>query len=198
MTYEFFADQTRDDPFPLFDRLREDDPVYETDFGYWYVSRYDDVTALLRDTRLTSGQGVPDSLGVTDDPLRSIMDGWMMALDGTPHRRARALISRAFTPRAVEAMRPGITDVADRIVDDLEAAGGGDVVAVVGFRLPMEVTRILFGVDHATWDAHVTALFDPARRSGEGWVADMERLTAFLAGFVPSWDGGGTELFTAL
>ena len=198
MSYEFFADETRDDPFPLFARLREHDPVHQTDFGYWYVSRYADVTALLRDTRLTSGRGVPDSLGVTDGPLRSIMDDWMMALDGPPHRRARALVSRAFTPRSVEALRPAIAEAAARIVDDLEAAGGGDVVEQVGFRLPIEVTRILFGVDPATWDANVTALFDPARRSGDGWVADMERLTAFLADFVPRWDSSGNELFTAL
>ncbi len=198
MSYEFFADETRDDPFPLFDRLRDADPVYETDFGYWYVSRYDDVVALLRDTRLTSGRGVPDSLGVVDGPLRSIMDGWMMALDGPPHRRCRALISRAFTPRAVDAMRPAVTAAADRLVDAIEATGGGDLVERVAFPLPMEVTRILFGVDADTWDAEVTSLFDPARRSGEGWVADMERLTEFLTGFVPRWGGGGTELFTAL
>ena len=45
MTYDFFSEQTRDDPFPVFERLRDHDPVYETDFGYWYVSRYDDVVA---------------------------------------------------------------------------------------------------------------------------------------------------------
>ncbi len=82
VTYDFFSDATRDDPFALFHQLREHDPVYETDFGYWYVSRYDDVVRLLRDTRLTSGRGVPDSLGVTGGPLRDIMDSWMMALDG--------------------------------------------------------------------------------------------------------------------
>ena len=113
MTYEFFSDETRDDPYPLFDRLRTHDPVYETDFGYWYVSRYDDVVRLLRDTRLTSGRGVPDSLGVTEGPLRELMDAWMMALDGPAHRRARALISRAFTPRAVAELRPRIVEVVD-------------------------------------------------------------------------------------
>lgn len=199
MAYEFFSDETRDDPFPLFDRLRTHDPVYETDFGYWYVSRYDDVVRLLRDTRLTSGRGVPDSLGVTGGPLRELMDSWMMALDGPAHRRARALVSRAFTPRAVAELRPKIAQVVDGLVDDLVARGGGDVNELFAFPLPMEVTRILFGVEPAVWDAEVTAIFDPARRSDDGWVADMQKLVAFLGDFVPRWDGAReTGLFSAL
>ena len=199
MQYEFFAEETRDDPYPLFDRLRTHDPVYETDFGYWYVSRYDDVVRLLRDTRLSSGRGVPDSLGVTDGPLRELMDAWMMALDGPAHRRARSLVSRAFTPRAVAELRPAIADVVDRLVENLVARGGGDINELLAFPLPMEVTRILFGVDPAVWDSEVTALFDPTRRSDAGWVADMEQLVGFLADFVPRWDGAqGTGLFSAL
>ena len=198
MTYDFFSPETRDNPYPLFDRLRDHDPVYLTDFGYWYVSRYDDVVSLLRDTRLTSGRGVPDSLGVTDGPLREIMDSWMMALDGPPHRRARALISRAFTPRAVEALRPAIATAAERLVDNLVAHGGGDLHQLLAFPLPMEVTRLLFGVEPATWDTEVTAIFDPVRRSGAGWVHDMQTLTDFLADFVPRWSGGDTGLFAAL
>jgi cytochrome P450 len=196
--YEFFSAETRDNPFPLFDRLRDHDPVYETDFGYWYVSRYNDVVTLLRDTRLTSGRGVPDSLGVTGGPLRTIMDSWLMARDGPTHRRARSLVSRAFTPRAVEAMRPAITATAGRLVCDLVEAGGGDVNQVISFPLPMEVTRLLFGVDPGTWDAEVTAIFDPARRSGDGWVSDMQRLVAFLTDFVPRWESDGSGLFSAL
>jgi cytochrome P450 len=197
--YEFFSDETRDDPYPLFHRLRTHDPVYETDFGYWYVSRYDDVVRLLRDTRLTSGRGVPDSLGVTGGPLRDLMDAWMMALDGAAHRRARRLVSRAFTPRAVADLRPQITAVVERLVDDLLARGGGDVNELLAFPLPMEVTRLLFGVEPDVWDAEVTALFDPARRSDAGWVADMEALAAFLAGFLPRWQAtAGTGLFSAL
>ena len=105
MTYDFFAPSTRDDPYTLFNRLRTNDPVFETDFGYWYVTRYDDVAKLLRDPRLIAGQGVPDSLGVHEGTLRSVMDAWLMATDGAAHARTRRLISRAFTPRAVEALR---------------------------------------------------------------------------------------------
>jgi cytochrome P450 len=201
VTYDFFSAATRDDPFALFHQLREHDPVYETDFGYWYVSRYDDVVRLLRDTRLTSGRGVPDSLGVTDGPMREIMDNWMMALDGPEHRRARDLISRAFTPRAVDELRPAIEAAAVPLVDRLVAEGGGDLVECLAFPLPMEVTRLLFGVDPADWDAGIVALFDPRRRSGRGWVDDMQRLTDSLRGVVADHRAGTappTGLFAAL
>jgi cytochrome P450 len=200
-SYDFFSDATRDDPFPLFHQLRERDPVYETDFGYWYVSRYDDVVRLLRDTRLTSGRGVPDSLGVTSGPLREVMDAWMMALDGVEHRHARDLIGRAFTPRAVDALRPDIEAAATALVDRLVAAGGGDLVKCFAFPLPMEVTRLLFGVSADAWDAGVVALFDPRRRAGLGWVDDMQRLTDYLRGVVADHNTGAappTGLFAAL
>jgi cytochrome P450 len=95
-------------------------------------------------------------------------------------------------------MRPAITDISVRLVDDIRERGRGDLNVLLSFPLPMEVTRLLFGVDPATWDAQVAAVFDPARRSGEGWVHDMQRLADFLADFVPSWDGTRTGLFSAL
>jgi cytochrome P450 len=198
--YDFFSSETLENPFPLFHRLRDADPVYETDFGYWYVSRYADVTALLRDTRLTSGQGVPDSLGVTGGPLREIMDSWMMALDGEPHTRTRKLVSRAFTPRAVDAMRPTITELADELVAGVVRSGGGDLVSALAFPLPMEVTRRMLGVDADTWDAQVVTLFDPTRvPPGSGFVNALSALVEFLSVYVPQHrQSPGTDLLTAL
>lgn len=198
--YEFFSPETLNDPFPLFNRLRDNDPLYQTDFGYWYVSRYDDVVTLLRDTRLTSGRGVPDSLGITEDPLRAIMDSWMMALDGEAHSRARRMISRAFTPRAVDGMRPMITELTEGLVDNLVEQGGGNIIELLAFPLPMDVTRVLFGVDPVTWDAEVVALFDPKRlAAGGGFVESMGALSAFLADFIPSRQAApGADLFAAL
>src|SRR4249920_2481545 len=153
--YNFFAPEVVADPYPLFDRLREEDPVYATNFGYWYVSRYDDANRLLRDPALGAGRGVPDSMGITSGPLYDLMTTWMMAIDGPAHTRVRKLISRAFTPRAVEALRPYIQAVADGLCDGLAAHGGGDVVADYAFPLPMEVVRMLFAIDAGEWAANV-------------------------------------------
>ncbi len=81
------------------------------------------------------------------------------------------------------------------------AEGGGDLVECLAFPLPMEVTRLLFGVDPADWDTSVVALFDPRRRSGLGWVDDMQRLTDSLRRVVAAHCAGTappTGLFAAL
>ena len=181
MTYDFFAPSTRDDPYTLFNRLRTNDPVFETDFGYWYVTRYDDVAKLFRDPRLIAGQGVPDSLGVREGTLRDVMDAWLMATDGAAHARTRRLISRAFTPRAVEALRVPVTRLADRLVSDLVAAGGGDIITALAYPLPMEVVRLLFGVDASRWRDEVADVFAPAAPESEGRVLDqLQQLARFF------------------
>ena len=200
MTYDFFAPSTRDDPYTLFNRLRTNDPVFETDFGYWYVTRYDDVAKLLRDPRLIAGQGVPDSLGVHEGTLRSVMDAWLMATDGAAHARTRRLISRAFTPRAVEALRVPVARLADRLVSDLVAAGGGDIIAALAYPLPMEVVRLLFGVDASRWHAEVAEVFDPSAQGSEGRFLDqLQQLTEFFDVLVGERRTAlGDDVFSAL
>jgi cytochrome P450 len=200
MTYDFFASSTRDDPYSLFNRLRSNDPVFETDFGYWYVTRYDDVAKLLRDPRLIAGQGVPDSLGVREGTLRDVMDAWLMATDGAAHARTRRLISRAFTPRAVEALRVPVTRLADRLVSDLVAAGGGDIITALAYPLPMEVVRLLFGVDADRWGAEVAAVFDPSVSGSEDRLLDqMQQLVDFFDVLVGERrTARGVDVFSAL
>jgi cytochrome P450 len=200
MSYDFFSYDTVADPFPVFDRLREQDPVYETDFGYWYVSRYDDANRLLRDGSLGAGRGVPDSMGITSGPLYDLMTTWMMAIDGPAHTRVRKLIARAFTPRAVESMRPQIQSIADELLERLAAAGGGDIVADYAFPLPMEVVRLLFAVDADDWAANVTTLFDPATATADaGPLGPMGSLAEWFVGVVDDRRSHlGNDMFSAM
>jgi cytochrome P450 len=200
VTYDFFSYDTVVDPYPVFDRLREQDPVLETNFGYWYVSRYDDANRLLRDGSLGAGRGVPDSMGITSGPLYDLMTTWMMAIDGTEHTRVRKLVSRAFTPRAVAALRPDIQALADRLCDGLEAGGGGDVVADYAFPLPMEVVRMLFAIDADEWAANVAVLFDPATAPTDaGPLGPMGALAEWFVGVVDARrDALGTDMFSAM
>ena len=199
--YDFFSPDVAVDPFPLFDRLREEDPVYETSFGYWYVSRYDDANRLLRDPVLGAGRGVPDSMGITSGPLYDLMTTWMMAIDGPAHTRVRKLISRAFTPRAVEAMRPQIQSIADGLLDAIGSRGEADVVADYAFPLPMEVVRLLFAVDADSWAANVTARFDPAAAgaAGAGPLGPMGALAEWFVGVVEERRRApGDDMFSAM
>lgn len=200
MTYDFFSYDTVVNPYPEFARLREQDPVFETNFGYWYVSRYEDANRLLRDGSLGAGRGVPDSMGITSGPLYDLMTTWMMAIDGPEHTRVRKLVSRAFTPRAVEALRPDIQALADRLCDGFGLRGGGDVVADYAFPLPMEVVRLLFAVDADSWGAHVTALFDPATAPTDaGPLGPMGALAEWFVGVVEARRTElGSDMFSAM
>jgi len=163
-TYNFMDPGLRVDPYPFFDRLRDNDPVYETDFGYWYVSRYDDINALLRDDRMVAGTGVADSIGLPPGKLHDLMDTWMMSVDGAGHSKVRRLCNHVFTPRAVEALRPEVQRITDRLLDVMAArlrrGEAVDVVHDYAFPMPMEVVRLLFGSDPDEWATRIVPLFE--------------------------------------
>jgi cytochrome P450 len=124
----------------------------------------------------------------------------MMAIDGPAHTRVRRLISRAFTPRAVEAMRPSIQAIADRLLDEIAPRGSADVVADYAFPLPMEVVRLLFGVEPEPWAANVTALFDPATADPHaGPLGPMGALAEWFVGVVEERRRApGDDMFSAM
>jgi cytochrome P450 len=163
-TYDFFDAALRVDPYPFFDRLRDHDPVYETDFGYWYVSRYEDINALLRDDRMVAGTGVADSIGLPPGKLHDLMDTWMMSVDGPAHSKVRRLCNHVFTPRAVEALRPEVQRITDGLLDAmgarLQQGEAVDVVHDYAFPMPMEVVRLLFGSDPDEWATRIVPLFE--------------------------------------
>jgi cytochrome P450 len=176
-----------------------DSPRFEPSTGYWVVAGYAQASRLLRDPRLGAGRGVPDSFGLGTGPLRDVMTTWMMALDGADQARARRLISRAFTPSAVESLRPAIEATTTRLVDGYVAAGGGDLVAEVAFPLPMEVVRLLFGVDPDRWRAAVVDLFAPSDAGTGGFLDQLRALITFFEAFVPERRAApGDDVFSLL
>jgi cytochrome P450 len=197
--YDFFSPAVRADPYPFFRRLRENDPVFRTDFGYWYVSTHADASQLVRDPRLGAGTGVPDSLGLSSGRLYDVMTDWMMALDGVDHSRVRRLVSRAFTPRAVDSFRPAIQSLADHLLDGVAALGSAEIVADYAFPIPMEVVRLLFGVDASEWDKQVVELVRPGRPAAANAVEMMDALADYLADVVARRrDAPGTDMFSAM
>lgn len=154
----------RDDPHPALARLRSADPVNETPFGLWRLTRYADVVRLLRDVpsgvRLSDGTlfGQPASTA----PLRP--DDFMLRQDPPTHTRLRKLVSKAFTPRAIERMRERVQALADELVDRALEAREFDVIG--GLALPVPATLIceMLGVPVADrdrftrWTAEATHL----------------------------------------
>jgi hypothetical protein len=117
--------------------------------GMIYVLRHGDIERLLNEPRVHGvGLSLFDAMGIAEGPLRDWYGALMFTNDGTPHDRLRRLVSKAFTPRAVERLRPIAAARVAEQVSALRQAGGGDLVAAFA-HLPMHVMCALLGVPAA-------------------------------------------------
>jgi cytochrome P450 len=129
--------------------------------GGVYVLRYHDVEQLAHEPRLAGiGLALFDLMGIADGPLRDWYGGLMFTNEGEAHHRLRALVSRAFTPKAVDGLRPEVARLAADALARVHAAGGGDLVGALRL-VPMHVMCRLLGVpveDVAVFGAWADAL----------------------------------------
>lgn len=173
----------RDDYFEFWNRIRAQAPVIDAGEGVILVSGREPVDAALRDPRLRAGSGVSQAFGGPGSPVDSVVRNWLMSQDGDPHRRARALVARLFTPAAVARLEPVIRACARRLVDDFLALARerpADFVENVALRLPSEVVRQLFAIAPAEWALHVEPLFiGKAAAAADGFAA-VQGLAAYF------------------
>ena len=149
----------RADPYPTYRLLQERAPVLRTSFGLLVVSRYADGVETLRHPRLGRGMvGASRRRGTRaaihaaagDPELRQEFfdrsGGSMLFTDPPDHTRLRRLVSRAFTPRRVAALRPAVEAMVDGMLGPTLDAGPVDVMATLAFPLPNAVIAELVGV----------------------------------------------------
>src|SRR6186713_784358 len=155
--YELYSDDFRADPYPIFAAMRESDPVLcqpgmDGETMIWFVSTYDDVAAVLldderfvRDPRLAL---TPEELAEQPEPppAMAAIENHMLNRDGDDHRRLRRLVTKAFTPRMVEQLRPRIRTIADELVDRVAGRGHMELVDDFAFPLPITVIAELLGI----------------------------------------------------
>lgn len=150
-------------PYPLYGRLRTEDPVHWDPFLHaWVVTRYADVVTVLY--RFAADRTPPPeqlaAMGLEAlTPLARVLVKQMLFLDGAAHGRLRGLASYAFTPRRVAVLREHIEDITRRLLDAAAERGRMDVVADLGAPLPAIVTAEMLGVpseDHAQLKAWST------------------------------------------
>src|SRR5688500_1068817 len=100
--------------------------------GAVYVLRHDDIERLARDRRLAGiGLAMFDLAGVPDGTLRRWYGHLMFTAEGEEHNRLRSLVSRAFTPRGVEALRDHAAALAQEALTPVREDGGGDLAAAL-------------------------------------------------------------------
>jgi len=183
--FDPFAPGFTDDPYPQYATVRAQAPVLRHPLGFWLLTRYEDVAFLLR-----AGMSVEDR-NITDRELldlRKLMygdevtrSGGVSMLDRDPpdHTRLRRLVSKAFTPRAVEALRPRITGLVDEMLDAAARQGSVDLVDALAFPLPFAVIAEMLGTPPADHE-RIRQLSGTIVRSLEP-VADPALVEAIVA-----------------
>lgn len=163
------------DPYPALARLRADHPVlWNPDTNQWLVSRHADVNALLRDRRLGrtylhlashAEMGRPDDVTWHAPWWRLVRDG-MLDREPPDHTRLRRLVSRAFTPPVVVALRPRIEATVDGLLDRVLELGSFDLVSDLAEPLPVTVIAELLGIPEADrpllrpWSAEMCLMYE--------------------------------------
>ena len=160
--YDLYGPEFRADPACVFAQMREHDPVLlqpglDPETPIWFITKHDDVAAVLldderfvRDPRLALTK---EELAADDrPPILEMIDNNMINRDGDDHRRLRRLVTKAFTPRMVEQLRPRIQTIADELIDGVEPRREMDMSAEYAFPLPITVIAELLGVPNVDQD----------------------------------------------
>jgi cytochrome P450 len=144
-----------ENPFPMFALMRSMGgifpipfPLLGTERQAWAVTRMEEAVQVLKDhTRFTVDAS---SIGL-DGPLAQSVDSTftgktMISVDDPDHRRLRGLVSKVFTPRYIESLRPRVQQIADELLDRAQARGEMDLVSDYAFPLPIDVISEMLGV----------------------------------------------------
>jgi cytochrome P450 len=170
--YDPFDPAFRANPYPTYDVLREHAPAFETGFGLVVLTRYDDVAATLRSNDFS--RDVEANATPRDDPIsrrrrerRSRGSKSILNLDPPDHTRLRRLVTKAFTPTAINSLRTGIEAQVDVVLDRAQERGSMELVDELAFPVPFQVISDLLAIpsDRADemreWSQLLTASLEP-------------------------------------
>jgi cytochrome P450 len=185
--FDPFAPGFTDDPYPQYAAVRAAAPVYQHPMGFWLLTRYADVSWLLR----AANMSVEDR-NLAGSPLTELREATfgqdagqpadgraMLDRDPPDHTRLRRLVAKAFTPRAIEALRPRITGLVDGMLDAAADRRRVDLVDALAFPLPFTVIAEMLGTPPADHE-RIRELSGTVVRSLEP-VADPELAAAIMA-----------------
>ena len=148
--YHLLDPEVLANPYPLYHKLRNDDPVHWDSFLHaWVVTRYTDVVHVLYhfSANRTPTPEQLSTMGLSAlSPIAQVMVRQMLFLDPPDHTRLRTLASAAFTPRRVELLRSHIQEIMDGLLDAVISKGRMDVIADFASPAPAIVTAEMLGV----------------------------------------------------
>ncbi len=189
----------RADPYPFYDRLRTEDPVHVSPFGFTVLTRYDDVARALRGAEFA--RDIEAHVPVPLDPARQarrdrfqqrIAEGraakTILNLDPPDHTRLRRLVTLAFTPSAIERLRPRVQQLVDDVLDTAAERGSMELVDELAFTMPFQVISDLLDLptdrsdDVRDWSQALTASLEPT--ADEAVLDAAERASQLMGEYV--------------
>ncbi len=161
-------EDVRANPYPFYEQLREQDPIHwDDEFGFWVLTRYDDIAALYYDDRFSRAEGLMRNFERLTEiekqvvqPVYESFSKTVFYADPPYHTNLRGLLNHAFTPRYVERLRPFIQRTVDKLLDGHH--GGMDIIEDLAYPLPVMVIAELIGLpagDRAKFKAWSDDLF---------------------------------------
>lgn len=204
------------DPYPAYAELRAAGRVHWFEpTRQWLVPHYADVSALLRDRRLGRTylhRFTHEEFGRTPppaahEPFHILNDNGLLDLEAPDHTRIRRLVTKAFTPRTVQALQPTVQRLAAGLVADLVKAGGGDLLAQVAEPLPVAVIAEMLGIPEADrgllrpWSAAICGMYElnPPQETASRAVRASLEFSAYLRGLIGARrTNPGEDLISAL
>lgn len=146
------------DVYTYYQRYREQDPVHWGVSsnpqlpGAWYIFRYDDVMQVMEDRRFGREFLKREDVETTPVPTAyntflTMVSKWIVFREPPDHTRLKSLVSKAFTPKVVENLRPAVYQIADNLLDQVHARGEMNLVEEYAFPLPIMVIAIMLGAD---------------------------------------------------
>jgi len=183
----------RANPYPFYDALREQEPVHFTPLGTVVLTRYDDIGSTLRsadfsrDIEANAKESSDPTMQAKRERRRSRSGAKsILNLDPPDHTRLRRLVSKAFTPTAIERLRPRIQSLVDSALDAAATQGGLELIDDIAFPIPFQVISDLLDMptDRAEemrdWSQVITLALEPTST-----LEDLDRTDAAIAELVP-------------
>ncbi|MGK7910741.1 MAG: cytochrome P450 [Synechococcus sp.] len=146
-----FSSEFHSNPYPTYQRLRDKDPIHWSFLQAWVITRYADAALVLKDKRFRVDD-LPERLQQKNrflkkgdlNPLAHTIEKWLFFLEAPDHTRLRGLVSKAFAPGSIDAIKPMIQTLVHDLIDRVADQGEMDVMADFAGPLPaMTVTRLL-------------------------------------------------------
>lgn len=154
--FDPFSPNFHTNPYPIYEWLRDNDPIHWSFMQAWVITRHRDVEALLKSAQLQVDD-LPSRLRQKSqylkqgnfEALAQTIENWLFFLEPPHHTRLKGLVAKAFSPNTIETMRPAIAQLVDRLLTEVEQKaskqnGVIDIMTDFASPLPaMTVTQIL-------------------------------------------------------